>query len=1497
MRVEQLATVVNALEEQESKLLSWGDTGGVCSEGELREICNRLLPDFDSGDVLDALVDDHAMVYCISNASGKIIGYRSRMAHAVHLYRNLRQWMHGQSLNNSRTLISDFRFLRRTRRYPKRDQEIGNLIRSWSSDGLITPSIELAIRAQVGSFHLSGFQKRATERILGAWTRHNKRVVHSSATIICSGTGSGKTLSFYLPALSCLAADLGSDSSARVKILAIYPRKELLKDQFNETWQACRRLGELTESTAGRKIRIGALFSDVPESIRYASEKLVYTNSGLIKCSTISCGGEMRWTEEDIGKSREILTCSQCGAKVGNDEIMLTRKSMQDSPPDILFTTTEMLNQQMGNPWRQKLFGINTDKPVPVVLLDEVHTYGGNQGAQTAFLLRRWMKMARTSPHFVGLSATLVDAENFFSRLTGTIPSRVRLIEPLEEEMIEEGAEYLVALRGDPVSQTALLSTTIQASMLTRRILDNHQVKPSSGLWGSKSFVFTDDLDVNNRLYSQLADAEGWWQRGKNLIPNRNGPLAQLRNPNREDSPSQHELSIFGQDWSALQHNGFSLDGNDRGRVSRTSSQDSGVKSNSDIVIATASLEVGYNDQAVGAVIQHKSPRTVASYLQRKGRAGRTRIMRPWMIAILSDFGRDRVTYQHYEKLLDPEIELQGLPIKNSHIQRMQAAMATLNWMETKLDGVHLWAKLNKPQDNGNLDKKLEKLIGIIEDVLHPGIVQNELRDYLQDSLKLNDYEIVNILWQPPRSILMEYLPTLRRRLKTLWGKWDQKYNELLAWEETNSKWGSPMPEFIPDQLFSDLNLPTIEVVLDRGVLGERSEGMRFFQALKEFAPGRISKRFSTHSGQSSDWVLPENYFPSDGDHGTSKYIETDWVFGRNVSEIGEFHLLSGDLVKVIKPYRITTKSMFNNREISETSNAFLVWHSDFDARTDPEQHQIPNASLWGKSLKSIDFFTHRSMTQVSVTRFNTGSAAEFKFKRSGGRAQVKFCWQKQGVPVGIGTQQSVDAIRLEYLLRRSDIFDWLNDEDLVASLRTGFFQEKVRNSTFVDGNQFTADWLFECFLAAFLIEVTINEVNIKQAISNVSSGRASFKLANIPFVLFQQNRANIEGGPVEDEPQLADQRLQTDLADLLERPEIVRGITDLAKCLYDDLSSDVTFVQWCFTLLGNTLSAALKQAVAVMLPDADERSLLVDPEFNSENEKHSIWLSEEDSGGTGVITQLQDLQTDDPLLFLNLFAQCLQNSEYEQLDFDLIELMKSCGSNSEIQDVFENIRRANDLESRISSNRMLKKVLTAQGIHYSHSFASVLHSRVLKPGSSNSTDEDLASYLADWERLELKVGLELPLNIVAFVLAFSRHESSTDNERIFNESCAIQSVLWPRGAQLRESALQFYNPFRMNISNRTERKLAAKLCNDTTVVIETTGSEWHATLHDELRRSGRVDLRVPSNKHSELNMFISLIHTVPIDTYGMFVYPRIVSMRHKSKNITLRVELAESVF
>ena len=57
------------------------------------------------------------------------------------------------------------------------------------------------------------------------------------------------------------------------------------------------------------------------------------------------------------------------------------------------------------------------------------------------------------------------------------------------------------------------------------------------------------------------------------------------------------------------------------------------MDSQAEVVVATASLEVGFDDPTVGAVLQHKAPRDAAQFLQRKGRAGRTRGTRPWTVA------------------------------------------------------------------------------------------------------------------------------------------------------------------------------------------------------------------------------------------------------------------------------------------------------------------------------------------------------------------------------------------------------------------------------------------------------------------------------------------------------------------------------------------------------------------------------------------------------------------------------------------------------------------------------------------------------------------------------------------------------------------------------------------------------------------------------------------------------------------------------------------------
>ena len=139
--------------------------------------------------------------------------------------------------------------------------------------------------------------------------------------------------------------------------------------------------------------------------------------------------------------------------------------------------------------------------------------------------------------------------------------------------------------------------------MALSRSLDPLGRPVSDGVYGSKLFVFTDDLDVTNRLYHAVRDAEGLGPFRQDRKRDGTLPLASLREPTRENDGDRRR---DGQSWDLAANLGHDLTGQTLLHVTRTSSQDAGVSDRSDLIIATASLEVGFNDPTVGGVVQHK---------------------------------------------------------------------------------------------------------------------------------------------------------------------------------------------------------------------------------------------------------------------------------------------------------------------------------------------------------------------------------------------------------------------------------------------------------------------------------------------------------------------------------------------------------------------------------------------------------------------------------------------------------------------------------------------------------------------------------------------------------------------------------------------------------------------------------------------------------------------------------------------------------------------------
>ena len=1478
--LNELHLCLDALEEQEAELLSWGDTGAFFTRDELIILIERVSPKHEPEELLIEL-EKHAMLLRVPLTEGQY-AYRTRMGESVHLFRNLRQWFYGKSLDEARTLVSDFRFVRRQRSYPERKYLPEQLLNDWNETISLTSTENSTLKSllePLEKFRLAGFQVRATERIIKAWRYHSRqKSMTSTGTIICAGTGSGKTLSFYLPALTALTEDLLTDSTPRVRILAIYPRKELLKDQFMETWAQCRKLDTQIQKKIGRKIRIGSFFGDTPLTISSALDDVRKSNENqflpydLLRCKDDGCKGHMRWSRSDLESGKEELCCSICAHRIGSDEVGLTRDSLTKLMPDILFTTTEMLNQHLGNHYQNKLFGVGQISGPVLVLLDEVHTYGGNAGAQTAYLLRRWMQRSFCRPHFVGLSATLSDASNFFAELVGANQQHVELVEPKSEELVDEGAEYLLAIRGDPVSQTALLSTTIQASMLTRRLLDNNE-KISKGTWGSKTFVFTDDLDGNNRLYHQLADAEGWVTSYRGLKPKSTPPLASLRGMVLKNA-EQDQRVILGQDWCSTSYIGHTLDENDRAKVSRTSSQDSGVDAQSEIVIATSSLEVGFNDPQVGAVIQHKAPREVASYLQRKGRAGRSRTMRPWMIIVLSEFGRDRVAFQRYEDLLSPEIKRQGLPLKNGHIQKMQAAMTVLDWLSMKLGYGSIWTILNKPQGKS---KECGQLLKLLQDLINPGEQQDAFIQYIKYSLKFEEEELLRALWSPPRSIMMEFIPSLKRLIETNWREYGADWSGLRPTR-------SPMPAFIPDALFSELNLPRLNIALKRGRESINVwESLSFYQALREFAPGRISKRYAINSNFDADWLIPSNFKP---DVGKSQSIdfEIHEAFGNNLTDEGQVTSGDGNTISVFRPQQIFTTSLNAAFRLNEKSNARLKWKVQFST---PDQVHVfipPNGS-WSKSLKDVTFFAHRHMTQLEIIRFNTASKATLNFKNGGEKTTVSFNWVQNEKTVAVGARQWVDGMRLRFGISESDIQNILEDENILSGLRPVYFRYLVSKLKFFDEDPFTAGWISECYLAALAELLCLNGgTGIKDALKLIASDVGLERLLSIPDSLFQ---------PDDPEYFTREQELQVRLRELLINQELLSELFGCAESLWQDVKLLVNFEEWIKTLLGNTLSAAIIQTLCTLFPDVDEQAVVAD--YIWTGNELSLWVSESEPGGSGVITRLSDSYFEDPIRVLSVFVRNLQAGDYEQIDYDLFAMLNITQEGGDLADALLCVRSASEHRQRRDAIMKLHFSLQGAGFAITHSFLSVLHSRVLRPGSNKETDSILLSLLTQWKNLERDSGIEWPINIASHALASKALGKSADIQKLFKSYCKTQSLLWPRGYITRQSELSYYSSFQGEVTV-TERLLGAKLFSDETPSVEFSNDNWLEILHKHLCKDGRVDLHISREQVDNVTDAITRCQLEPVDNFGLLLFPRISSLRRINGEVILRIELAESL-
>lgn len=268
-----------------------------------------------------------------------------------------------------------------------------------------------------------------------------------------------------------------------------------------------------------------------------------------------------------------------------------TRRQLINNPPDVLITTPESLFLMLTSAARETLAGVRT------VIVDEIHAIaGGKRGAHLAVSLERLDALREDKPaQRIGLSATVRPPEELARFLSGQAPTTI--VAPPSAKTVELTVQV-------PVPDMANLANTTIWPDVENRLVDLIESHNST-------IVFANSRRLAERLTARLNE----------IHAERSGvELSTDANPKVAGGAPAHIMGsgqTYGADPILARAHHGSVSKEQRALVEEDLKR--GLLK---AVVATSSLELGIDMGAVDLVIQVEAPPSVASGLQRIGRAG-----------------------------------------------------------------------------------------------------------------------------------------------------------------------------------------------------------------------------------------------------------------------------------------------------------------------------------------------------------------------------------------------------------------------------------------------------------------------------------------------------------------------------------------------------------------------------------------------------------------------------------------------------------------------------------------------------------------------------------------------------------------------------------------------------------------------------------------------------------------------------------------------------------
>lgn len=223
-----------------------------------------------------------------------------------------------------------------------------------------------------------------------------ERAQEGESYVLTTGTGSGKSLSYFIPIIDAILKAKASDPEAKTCAIIIYPMNALANSQLEE---------------------LGKFLGDYA----HGAEPITYG----------------RYTGQE-----------------SEDE----RRHIASNPPDILLTNFMMLELLMIRQDDKDKAVIRNARGLQFLVLDELHTYRGRQGADVALLVRRVREALNEKLLCIGTSATMATE--------GTAAERNQVV-----------AEVASRLFGGEVKPENIITETLQR--VTDELLSKETIRPA----------------------------------------------------------------------------------------------------------------------------------------------------------------------------------------------------------------------------------------------------------------------------------------------------------------------------------------------------------------------------------------------------------------------------------------------------------------------------------------------------------------------------------------------------------------------------------------------------------------------------------------------------------------------------------------------------------------------------------------------------------------------------------------------------------------------------------------------------------------------------------------------------------------------------------------------------------------------------------------------------------------------------------------------------------